>query len=83
MTEDGKPWDYNRRMSFRIRSLHWYIAFPLFGLNMLGLMLTVRRSGMLTLQTVLLMVACSLVMSFITSFILVGLFDTIFRARSK
>jgi hypothetical protein len=70
-------------MSFRIDRRHWAIAVLLFALNMVGLTLTVRRSLVaVDSRTILLMTACSALVSFLTAFILIGLLDAISR-RSK
>jgi hypothetical protein len=70
-------------MSFRIDRRHWAIAVLLFALNMVGLTLTVRRSLVgVDSRTILLMIACSALISFLTAFILIGLLDAISR-RSK
>ena len=70
-------------MTFQIDRRHWGVALFLFALNMVGLTLTVRRSFVaVDSRTIMLMVACSALVSFLTAFILIGLLDALSR-RSK
>jgi hypothetical protein len=74
---------YNHAVTFSIDRRHWRFALVLFALNIAGLMITAsRRSVLFDGQTVLLMIACSALMSFLTAFLVVALFDTMSR-RSK
>lgn len=72
-------------MNFSIDRRHWAFALLLFALNIVGLVITVSRSSVLfDSKTVLLMIACSAMMSFLTAFVVVALFDAMSRrSRSR
>lgn len=74
---------YNQVVNFSIDRRHWAFALLLFALNIVGLVITASRSSVLfDPKTVLLMIACSAMMSFVTAFLIVTLFDAMSR-RSK
>ena len=74
---------YNRRVNFSVDRRHWALALLLFALNIVGLVITASRgSALFDAKTVLLMIACSAMMSFLTAFLIVALFDAMSR-RSK
>lgn len=76
---------YNHRVNFSVDRRHWVFALVLFVLNIVGLVLTAsRRSVLFDAKTLLLMVACSAMMSFLTAFLIVTLFDAMSRrSRSR
>lgn len=74
---------YNQLVNFSVDRRHWMFAVLLFALNIVGLTITASRSSVaFDGKTVLLMIACSAMMSFLTAFLVVGLFDVMSR-RSK
>lgn len=67
--------------SFRLGRRHWFAFLPLFAMNMIGLLLTVRRSGaVIDARVALLMIACSFVISLLTAVLLILLFENVFNA---
>lgn len=76
---------YNQGVRFSVDRRHWVFALLLFALNIIGLVITgSRRSVLFDAKTVLLMIACSAMMSFLTAFLVVALFDAMSgRSRSR
>lgn len=83
--ESSRFRSYNHRVNFSVDRRHWIFALLLFVLNIAGLAITAsRRSVLFDGKTVLLMVACSAMMSFLTAFLIVTLFDAMSRrSRSR
>jgi Ni,Fe-hydrogenase I cytochrome b subunit len=72
-------------VSFSVDRRHWAFALVLFALNIAGLILTVSKTSVVfDGRTVLLMIACSAMMSFLAAFVIIALFDAISpRSKSK
>jgi hypothetical protein len=70
-------------MSFSIGRRHWAVFIVLFLVNLIVLVLKAPFQSEIEVRVLLLMVACSVVISFVVAWLLVTLFDRMSRHPNR